>query len=117
MNDGERPRLQPWIDRGINLAMLWCGALLAGSGLVMEYRLGVGQPQGLAVWGMAWQSWALLHLCLGLTMLGLLGLHLWRHRRWIWSMLCRQRRAALVVVLLIALLLLLGPLLSPAALP
>src|SRR5258707_11149318 len=109
MSDGERPDPQRWIDRAVNLGMLWSGALLAGSGLVMEYRLGPGQPRGLAVWGMGWQSWALLHLCLGLTMLALLALHLWRHRRWWWAVLCRQRRVALLLVVLIALALLLGP--------
>ena len=112
MRDDPRPGLQQWIDRGINLAMLWGGALLAGSGLVMEYRLGPDQPRGLTVWGMGWQGWALLHLCLGLTMLALLALHLWRHRRWWWAVLCDRRRWALIAVTLVALALLLGPLLS-----
>ena len=110
----ERRDLWTWIDRGTNLAMLWTGALLAGSGLVLKFRLGPDQPRAQSLWGMAWQSWALLHLCLGLSMLALLSLHLWRHRHWFWAVLCRQRRPALLLVLLIALLLLLGPLLSPA---
>ena len=103
-----------WIDRGTNLAMLWTGALLAGSGLVLKFRLGPDQPRESSLWGMGWQSWALLHLCLGLSMLTLLSLHLWRHRRWFWAVLCRQRSLAFLLVLLIALALLLGPLLSPA---
>jgi len=110
-------QLRPWVDRAVNLAMLWSGALLAGSGLALKFRLAPGTVRGSTIWGMNWQSWALLHLCLGLTMLALLSLHLWRHRRWIWSMLCQQRRAALIAVLLIAALLLVLPLLSPAASP
>jgi hypothetical protein len=106
--------MRAWVDRAVTLSMLWSGSLLAGSGLVLKFRLGPDQPRGTMIWGMEWQSWALLHLCLGLTMIALLSLHLWRHRRWIWAMLCRQRRLALVVVLLIALMLLLAPLLSPA---
>jgi hypothetical protein len=109
--------LRSWVDRAVNLAMLWSGALLAGSGLTLKFRLGPGTMRGTTIWGMTWQSWALLHLCLGLTMLALLSLHLWRHRRWIWSMLCQQRQAALIIVLLVAALLLVLPLLSPAAVP
>ena len=110
-------QLRPWLDRAVNLAMLWSGSLLAGSGLALKFRLGPGTVRGATIWGMTWQSWALLHLCLGLTMLALLSLHLWRHRRWIWSMLCQQRLPALVAVLLVAAALLLLPLLSPAATP
>jgi len=113
MNDETRT----WIDRAVTLAMLWSGSLLAGSGLVLRFRLGPGEPHGTMIWGMTWQSWALLHLCLGLTMIALLSAHLWRHRRWIWAMLCRQARPALLLVLLIALALLLAPLLSPTAAP
>jgi hypothetical protein len=110
-------QLRPWVDRAVNLAMLWSGSLLAGSGLALKFRLAPGTVRGSTLWGMTWQSWALLHLCLGLTMLALLSLHLWRHRRWIWSLLCQQRRAALIAVLLIAALLLVLPLLSPVAAP
>ncbi|MBA3938121.1 MAG: DUF4405 domain-containing protein [Planctomycetes bacterium] len=112
MSDDPRTGLQHWLDRGINLGMLWGGSLLAGSGLVMEYRLGPDQPRGLTVWGLGWQGWALLHLCLGLTMLALLSLHLWRHRRWWWAVLCDRRRWALLAVAVVALALLLGPLVS-----
>ncbi len=109
--------LRPWLDRAVNLALLWSGALLAGSGLVLKFRLYPGSARGASIWGMPWQSWALLHFLLGLTMLALLSLHLWRHRRWIWSLLCRQRLAALVAVLLVAAALLLLPVLSPASAP
>lgn len=105
---------RPWIDRANILAMWWTGSLLAGSGLVMEYRVGVESPRGSTVLGMGWEAWGLLHWCLGLTMLALVTIHLWRHRRWLWAVLCRQRRPAFLIVLLIALLLLFGPLLSPA---
>lgn len=112
MSDGETSNPRVWIDRAVNLAMLWTGALLAGSGLVLEYRLGPDEPRGQTVWGMGWEAWALLHLCLGLSMLALLSLHFWRHRRWFWAVLCRHVRPALLLVVLVALFLLLGPLLS-----
>ncbi len=105
---------RPWIDRANILALWWTGSLLAGSGLVLEYRVGVESPHRSTVLGMGWEAWALLHWCLGLTMVALVTIHLWRHRRWLWAALCRSRRPAFLIVLLIALLLLFGPLLSPS---
>ena len=103
-----------WVDRGVNLAMLWCGALLAGAGLTLKFRLGPEQPRGTTVLGMNWQAWSQLHYYLGVSMLVLFSLHFWRHRRWWWGVLCRQKSVAFILVGLVALLLLLGPLLSPA---
>jgi hypothetical protein len=105
---------RPWIDRANILALWWNGSALAGSGLVLEYRLGLDAPRGATVLGMGWEAWGLLHWCLGLTMVALVTIHLWRHRRWLWGALCRQRWPAMLLVLAIALLLLFGPLLSPA---
>jgi hypothetical protein len=102
-----------WIDRAVNLSLLWTGSLLAGSGLVMEFRFEPGPDRAAAVWGMDWTTWATLHYVLGLTMLGLIGLHLWRHRRWWWGALCRQRSLAVWLVFLVALALLLLPIFGP----
>lgn len=104
--------MSPWIDRAVNLALLWNGSLLAGSGLVMEYRFDQ-QPRPAAVWGLDWNAWGTLHFTLGLVMLGLISLHLWRHRKWWWGALCQQRSLAVWLVFLIALLLLLLPVFGP----
>ena len=115
MND-PTPRIGLWIDRAVNLAMLWNGSFLAGSGLVMEYRFN-DKPAPEAVWGMGWTAWATLHYTLGLIMLVLIGLHLWRHRTWWWAALCRQRSLAVWLVFLVALALLLIPVFGPEIRP
>ncbi len=104
--------MNPWIDRAVNLAMLWNGSLLAGSGLVMEFRFG-DTPRPAVVWGLDWNAWATLHYVLGLIMLSLIGLHLWRHRKWWWAALCQQRSLAVWLVFIIALALLLLPVFGP----
>lgn len=101
-----------WIDRTVNLAMLWTGSLLAGSGLALKYRVGYDAPRGATVWGLDGEAWGRLHWTLGLIVLALLSLHLIRHRRWLWSVLVSRVSPALLLVLLVALLLMLLPLLS-----
>lgn len=105
-------RHRVWIDRAVNLALLWSGSLLAGSGLVLEYRVGYEAPRGTRVWGMDGHAWASLHWTLGLVVVAGLGLHLFRHRRWLWTVLVSRLRPALILVLLVALALLLAPLLT-----
>ncbi len=104
--------MNPWIDRAVNLAMLWTGSLLAGSGLLMEFRFNE-KPRPASVWGLDWTAWATLHYLLGYVMISLIGLHLWRHRKWWWGALCRQRSLAVWLVFLIALVLLLLPIFGP----
>ena len=61
------PDWRVWMDRAVNLAMLWSGALLAGSGLAMKYRVGYASPRGATVWGMDGESWGRLHWILSLV--------------------------------------------------
>jgi NhaP-type Na+/H+ or K+/H+ antiporter len=104
--------VNPWIDRAVNLAMLWTGSLLAGSGLLMEFRF-QDTPRPASVWGLDWTAWATLHYLLGYVMICLIGLHLYRHRKWWWGALCRQRSLAVWLVFLIALALLILPIVGP----
>lgn len=101
-----------WIDRTVNLAMLWAGSLLAGSGLALKYRVGYDAPRGAKVWGLDGEAWGRLHWTLALIVLGLLSVHLMRHRRWLWTVLVSRVTPGIVLVLLVALLLLLLPLVS-----
>ena len=107
-----RSKWRVWIDRTVNLAMLWSGSLLAGSGLALKYRVGYDAPRGATVWGLDGEAWGRLHWTLGLIVLALLSLHLIRHRRWLWSVLVSRVTPGLVFVLAIALLLSLLPLVS-----
>ena len=91
-----------WTDRVVNLAMLWTGSLLAGSGFALNYRVGYDAPRGATVWGMDGESWGSLHWTLGLIVLALLTLHLIRHRRWLWAVLVSRMNLRLALVLLVA---------------
>jgi hypothetical protein len=106
------PDWRVWMDRAVNLAMLWSGALLAGSGLAMKYRVGYASPRGATVWGMDGESWGRLHWILSLVVLSLLALHLFRHRRWLWSVLVSRATFGMALMLLVALLLLLLPVIA-----
>jgi hypothetical protein len=101
-----------WADRAVNLAMLWSGALLAGSGLAMKYRVGYDSPRGATVWGMDGEGWGRLHWVLSLVVLSLLALHLFRHRRWLWSVLVSRATFGMALILLVALLLGLLPVIA-----
>ena len=107
------PIFNTWIDRAVNLSMLWTGSLLTGSGLALKYRVGYDAPRGASVWGMDGERWAQLHWVLALVMLGLLLLHLIRHANWIWNALASRLSPIMGLILLIALLLVFFPLLSP----
>ncbi len=102
-----------WFDRAVNLTMLWTGAALAGSGLVMEFRFEPGPNKPVSVWGLDWSDWATLHYTFGLTMLALITIHLWRHRAWWKGVLCQKRSLYVWLVFIVALCLLLIPMLGP----
>lgn len=101
-----------WLDRVVNLSLVWSGSLLAGSGLAMKYRVGYSSPRGATVWGLDGEGWGRLHWVLSLVVLGLLSLHLFRHRAWLWSVLVSRAAFGMALMLLVALLLLLLPVIA-----
>lgn len=107
------------INRAVDLALLWSFSLLAGSGLVMEYRLSEEYylPTGSTVLGLTWKSWAALHLLSGYTTLGCIAVHLALHWRWVWTAAAQRRPLALVFVLLVAAALFAAPLIAPVIKP
>ncbi len=110
-----KPEVPPrvWLDRAVNLGLLWTGSLLAGSGLALKYRVGYAAPRGATVWGLDGEGWAGLHWVLSLVVLGLLALHLFRHRRWLWGVLVARFSPGLLAVVLIGALLAGAPVLWP----
>lgn len=99
-----------WLDRTVNLSLLWSGSLLAGSGLAMKYRVGYSAPRGATAWGMDGEGWGRLHWVLSLVVLGLLSLHLFRHRAWLWSVLVSRATVGMILVVAVAILLIFLPL-------
>jgi len=107
-------RWKSWINRAVNIGLFWTFCMLVSSGLVLEYRLGTEflDPSGATIWGMDWKAWAVLHLTLGLTLCGLILIHLWMNRMWIWAAAARRRNWALLAGLAVGAALLLAPLLA-----
>lgn len=103
-----------WINRTVNTGLYWTFCLLVSSGLILEYRLGTEflDPTGATIWGMDWKAWSILHQTLGLTLSGLVLVHLWMNRKWIWAVATRKKNWALLLGLAVGVLLLLAPLLT-----
>jgi len=104
-----------WLDRAVNLALLWSGSLLTGSGLAMKYRVGYEAPRGARVWGMDGEDWGRLHWILSLVILALIACHLFRHWRWLWGVLTGRMSVLVAGIVLVCALLILAPLLGPGA--
>lgn len=102
-----------WLDRAVNLALLWSAALLVGSGLVLKYRVGYDSPRGARVWGLDGHGWGSLHWTLALAVIALASIHILRHRKWLWAVLCSHRALPFLLLLALALALALAPVLSP----
>lgn len=103
------------INRTLDLGLLWAFALLAASGLVMEYRL-AGEyhlPTGTTILGLTWSGWARLHLVMGYVMLGLVAGHVLLHWRWIWTAAVVKRSLPIIIALAVAAALIATPLLAP----
>jgi hypothetical protein len=83
----------------LNCALFLFGLLVAGTAILLEWRLPHGRNGPPAAFlGMGRHDWAELHWWLGLLLaLGVVA-HLALHWRWIWRILAKQKRAALLSV-------------------
>jgi hypothetical protein len=103
------------VGRALNLALwlVFCG--LAGTGLLLAWRLPPGSQggRGLSVLGMDRHDWGLWHHWIGYAFMALILWHVLLHWRWLWQFACRRRSLALGVGLGAGLILGLGLLLLP----
>ena len=65
----------------------------------MKFRLGGEYPYlpSQRIIGLAWSDWATLHLCLGLSLLSLVAIHLFMNRQWIYRVAAVRKRPAMVL--------------------
>ncbi len=102
------------ILRVLNLALFLSGCLLAGTGLMLAYRMPHGGGGGRAqVLGFTRHEWGDLHLVLGITVVLLSIAHLVQNWTWMRKIAARSRVWPLAAGLLVGALLLFGPLLLP----
>ena len=77
--------MRTWILRILNLGLYFSFCIMAGTGLLMAYRLPPGHRGwlGLTVWGMRGHEWAEIHLCAAWIFVALILLHLMLHWNWL----------------------------------
>jgi hypothetical protein len=81
-------------------ALLWlvfCG--MAGTGLLLAFRLPPGSRGGAGLTAMGWgrHDWGDMHTWLSYTFLALIAAHLALHWRWLWQVAAKKRAWPLVV--------------------
>ncbi len=89
----------------LNVALFAIGVLLAGTAILLEWRLpgGAGRS-GMTLLGWGRHDWGALHSWLGLAMVVGVIVHLSAHWRWIWRVAARQRRSVMLAALAAAML-------------
>ncbi len=109
------PFLKTLSGRILNFALWLNACALAGTGLLLAFRLPPGSRggRGLAVLGLDRHQWGDMHTWLGYAFLVLLLLHLAVHWRWLWQYASRRRKAPLFLGLGAGLLLLIVLLFLP----
>jgi hypothetical protein len=87
------------VPRVLN-ALLWlvfCG--MAGTGLLLAFRLPPGSRGGAGLTAMGWgrHDWGDVHTWLSYAFLALIAAHLALHWRWLWQVAARKRAWPLIV--------------------
>jgi MFS family permease len=99
----------------LNLILWVSGCALAGTGLLLEFRLPPGSRggRGLEVLGMGRHDWGEVHLILGYVVAGLVVAHIAVHWRWLWQYATRKRGPMLLGGLALGALIVAAPFLLP----
>lgn len=79
------------------LWLVFCG--MAGTGLLLDFRLPPGSRGGAGLQAMGWgrHDWGSLHTWLAYAFLALVAFHLLLHWRWLWQVAARKRSWPLVL--------------------
>lgn len=82
----------------LNLALFLAGLFLAGTGVLLAWRLPHGRGAGMrfSFLGLDRHEWGELHLWLGVAMAAGVLLHLGLHWRWIWRVAAHQHRTVVL---------------------
>ncbi len=87
------PLLRQLSGRVLNLGLWFNFCALAGTGLLLAFRLPPGSRggQGLSAFGMNRHDWGDIHTWLSYSFITLVLLHLAVHWRWLWQFASRKR--------------------------
>jgi hypothetical protein len=112
------PRKLSWKalgSRGLNL-FLWLGfCSLAGTGLLLAFRLPAGSRggKGLSALGLDRHEWGDVHTWIGYAFIVLILVHLLLHWRWLWQFASQRKALPMLGGIGVGLLLLLGLIFLP----
>ena len=70
------------LNVGVDIAALVFFVLLASTGLLLVFELPPGSG-GKSVWSLTRHDWGDIHFCIAMGMLGVIGVHLVLHWKWI----------------------------------
>jgi len=80
------------LPRLLNYILYAVGILLAGSGLLLKWKIPHGQAgRDVSLWGLDKHDLKDFHLWGGIIIALLVGWHLWLHRKWIMNVACQKR--------------------------
>lgn len=90
----------------LNSLLYLGGVTLAGTGLLLEWRLPHGQGNRMRLLGLSRHEWGAVHFYLALFVSLAVLLHLLLHWRWIWKVAasCKRRWLFVAAVLTVAIL-------------
>ena len=97
-----------------NVALYFSTCVLAGTGLLLEFRLDENEARIL---GLSSDDWSEIHLVLALVFLALSIAHLLLNWNWVVGLFRQRNRRAMIVTGLIGIFLVVGILLVPASSP
>lgn len=111
----KRDGARKWIPRIANLLLWLLFCIMAGTGLLLAYRLPPGSRGGRGLSALGWSrhDWGDLHFWISLAFLALIIVHMILHWRWFWQIACRKRAWPLLAGILAGLALILGILCLP----
>lgn len=94
---GEAGRKFAWgkflAGKVLNLVLWWVFCAMAGTGLLLAWRLPSGSRggKGLSAMGLGRHDWGDIHTWLGYGLITLILIHLAVHWRWLWQAAARRR--------------------------
>lgn len=102
------------INRSLNYLLYLCFCLMAGTGLMLVYRLPPrSRGGGGSVLGLTRHEWGDIHYWVSYAFAAAILLHLWMHRQWLHKVAVRRHNWLLLLGLLLGIALIVIPFFIP----
>ena len=102
------------INRSLNFLLYLCFCLMAGTGLMLVYRLPPrSRGGGGSVLGLTRHEWGDIHYWVSYAFAAAILLHLWMHRQWLHKVAVRRQNWLLLLGLLLGIALIVIPFFIP----